>query len=201
MRGKLNESKAAQVGLVAVLVVVAAVMILGKSGGGGEETAAEAPVEGGEAVVVASATTGMGELPSSVPTAKAPPRRFTAAYDSGKAVALLVVHDGGIDDGYTKLALKEAARVAKIARGAGGATIAPVAVIVVPAKQISRYAAVTVGLDVNQVPALVVVRPKRLSHGVPQASVSFGYQSVESILVSFLDASYDGPEGGAYHPS
>lgn len=199
MREKLNESKAAQVGLVAVLVVVAAVLILGGSGGSGGESEPEVAVEAGAALAVA-APTGMGELPRSVPTDKPLPRAFTAAYDSGKTVALLIVHNGGIDDAYTKLALKEAARVARLARSAHAAPLAPVAVIVVPARQISRYAAVTVGLNVNQVPALVVVRPKRLSHGAPQASVSFGYQSLESIYVSFLDASYRGPEGRAYHP-
>jgi hypothetical protein len=187
MREKLNESKAAQIGLVALLAVVAAVMFLGKSGGGGSETEVEAAPEEGAALAVA-APTGMGELPTSLPAAKAPPHAFRAAYDSGEAVALLVVHDGGIDDAYTALALKEVA------------TLERVAVFVVPAKRISRYASVTVGLDVNQLPALIVLRPKRLSHGVPQATVSYGYQSPESVYQTLRDASYVGPEQQAYHP-
>lgn len=213
MREKLNESKAAQIGLVAVLVVVAAVLFL-KSSGGGESEGGEAEAEttvtiesGGETLSVSGPTptataspSGMGDLPTTLPTAKPLPRRFTAAYEAGKAVALLVVHDGGIDDAYTKLALREAAKVADLARSEGWNNVAPLAVIVVPAKRISDYAAVTVGLDVNQVPALIVMRPKGLSHGVPQATVSYGVQSPESILTTLVDASYDGPESGTYHP-
>lgn len=211
MRDKLNESKAAQIGLVAVLVVVAAVFFL-KSSGGGESEGGEAEAEtkvtiesGGETLSISTPNptavpTGMGELPTSLPAAKAPPKRFTDAYESGAAVALLVVHDGGIDDAYTTLALREVVKVARYARVHHAANMAPVAAIVVPAKKISDYAAVTVGLNVNQVPALIVMRPKALSHGVPQASVSYGVQTPESIYVALLDASYDGSETGTYHP-
>lgn len=199
MREKLNESKAAQVGLVAVLVVVAAFFFL-KSKGGGEgessETAPEAKVTieaGGESVSISATAasapaTGMGELPTSLPTAKAPPRAFTAAYDSGEPVALLIVHDGGIDDSWTRLALQEVARVE------------PVAAFVVPAKRIADYASITVGLDVNQVPALIVMRPKGLSHGSPQASVLYGYQTPESVYRAVRDAVYAGPERDTYDP-
>jgi hypothetical protein len=210
MRDKLNESKAAQIGLVAVLVIVAAVFFLKSSGGGesegGEVEETKVTIEsGGETLSISAPTAtaapaGMGELPTSLPAAKPLPRRFTTAYDSGKAVALLFVHNGGIDDAYTKLALKEAAKVAGIARSEGWNHVAPVAVVVVPVKRISDYASVTVGLNVNQVPALIVMRPKRLSHGVPQASVSYGIQSPESILTTLVDASYEGPENGTYHP-
>lgn len=187
MREKLNESKAAQVGLVAVLAVLVAVLFLGKGGGSSSGGEAELTVEPSEAVAI-SAPTGMGELPGSLPDAGPLPQRFTAAYDANETVALLVVHDGGIDDRYTTLALKAVAAVEDVA------------VIVVPAKQISRYASVTVGLDISQLPALIVMRPKSLSHGVPQASVAFGYQTPQSIHQAIVDATYAGPEGGAYHP-
>lgn len=194
MRDKLNESKAAQIGLVAVLVLIVAVLFLGKSGGGGGASTTEASTEGGESVAVSTGTTGtgtssgMGELPTSVPAGAAPPSAFTAAYDAGGTVALLVVHNGGVDDAYTRLAL----RIVK--------SVARVTTFVVPAKQISRYASVTVGLDVSQVPALIVLRPKSLSHGVPQASISYGFQTAESIYQQVRDASYVGPEEETYHP-
>jgi hypothetical protein len=130
----------------------------------------------------------MGELPTSVPATGPLPHRFSAAYDADETVALLVVHDGGIDDRYTKKALKAAAPVADAT------------VIIVPAKQISRYAQVTVGLDVSQLPALIVMRPKSLSHGQPQAIVAYGVQTPQSVYQTIVDASYKGPEGGAYHP-
>jgi hypothetical protein len=187
MREKLNESKAAQVGLVAVLAVLVAVLFLGKSGGssGGGET--ELTIEPGETLAVA-APTGMGELPSSVPQTRPLPQRFTAAYDGGETVALLVVHDGGIDDKYTKLALNAVASVEDVTP------------IVVPAKQIYRYASVTVGLHISQLPALIAMRPKSLSHGVPQAIVAYGYQTPQSVYQTIADASYKGPEQGSYHP-
>ena len=187
MREKLNESKAAQIGLVAVLAVLIAVLFLGKSGGssGGGET--ELTIEPGETLAVA-APTGMGELPTSVPQTAPLPQRFTAAYDAGDTVALLVVHDGGIDDKYTKRALKAVASVEAVTP------------IVVPAKQISRYASVTVGLHVSQLPALIAMRPKALSHGVPQAIVTYGYQTPQSVHQTIADAAYKGPEQGAYHP-
>ncbi len=75
-----------------------------------------------------------------------------------------------------------------------------VALFVVPAKQISRYAAITLGVEVQQVPALVVMRPRDLSEGVPQASVIYGFQSAQSIEQAIRDASYDGPEA-SYHPN
>ena len=189
MRDKLNESKAAQVGLVAVLAIVAAILLLGKSGGGGSSEGTEAAVEPTETTAVAAASlTGMGELPTSVPRTGPLPPRFTTAYDADQTVALLVVHDGGIDDKYTKLALRAAA------------PFADATVIVVPAKQISRYASVTVGLDVGQLPALIAMRPKSLSHGAPQAIVAYGYQTPQSVYQTIVDASYKGPEGGTYHP-
>jgi hypothetical protein len=191
VREKLNESKAAQIGLVAVLAVIVGVLFLGGKGGGSSSSGGEAEltVEPSETLAVASTTsTGMGELPASVPQTKPLPRRFTDAYDADKTVALLVVHNGGIDDKYTTLALAEVA------------AFEDVTPIVVPSRQISRYASVTVGLDVNQVPALIVMRPKSLSHGVPQASVAYGVQTPEAIGQMIRDAAYTGPEGGAYHP-
>jgi hypothetical protein len=200
VRDKLNESKAAQVGLVAVLVVVAAIFFL-KSTGGGESEGTEAESEttvtvesGGESVSIsaptptAAAPTGMGELPTSLPSTKAPPHAFRLAYESGEPVALLIVHSDGIDDAYTKLALREVARVERVAA------------FVVPAKKIADYASVTVGLDVNQVPALIVLRPKNLSHGTPQAEVLYGYQTPESVYRAVRDAVYTGPERDTYHP-
>jgi hypothetical protein len=201
MREKLNESKAAQIGLVAVLVVVAAIFFL-KSTGGGESESAEEPAEttvtvesGGESVSISAPTStlegaqaGMGELPTSLPTAKAPPHAFRLAYASGAPVALLIVHNGGIDDAYTKLALRQVQRVEHVAA------------FVVPAKKIADYASVTVGLNVNQVPALIVLRPKDLSHGTPQAAVLYGYQTPESVYRAVRDAVYTGPEKDTYHP-
>ncbi len=202
MRQKLNESQAAQVGLVAVLVVVAIVFFM-KSSGDEEEPAASptvATVNGstatgttpGEAVETAisgleeGSASAPAEMPAAVPTPPPPPD-FTAAYDSGATVVLLVVNDAGIDDRLT-------VEAADAVEGVAGSTL-----IQVPVKQLPRYAGVTLGLAVNRVPALVVVRPKRLSGGVPQATVDYGFQTRQSVVQAVRDASYAGPEA-TYHP-
>ena len=73
------------------------------------------------------------------------------------------------------------------------------ALIRVPVKQLPRYASVTVGLDLNRVPAVVVMKPKRLSGGIPQATVDYGFQTPESLVQAVRDADYKGPEV-TYHP-
>jgi hypothetical protein len=209
MREKLNENPIAQVALVAVLVVAVAVLFIGQSGGGKEESApteATAAVAGssavgtatgsspGEAVegAVTSALESGGEAGAdaalaSVPTPP-PPRPVTAAYEADKTVVLLIVHGGGIDDRLVR-------RTTEAAAPAGD-----VALFVVPVGQIARYAAITVGLEVNRVPALIVIRPKRLSKGTPQASVAYGFQTSQSVLQAIRDAAYNGPEA-TYHPN
>lgn len=208
MREKLNESSTAQIVVVVVLLVAVGFMLVTKMGGGesGEEaptTEATVAIAGtdqtgtatgatpGEAVEGAIEAAGAefssaSELPASLP-APPLPAPVTAAYRAGKTVVLLIVHDGGIDD---RLAM----RAVKALAGDGD-----VAVFVVPAHQISRYAAITVGVDVNRVPALVVMRPRRLSNGTPQASVSYGLQTPPSVVQAVEDASYNGPTV-SYHP-
>lgn len=205
MREKLNDNPMAQVGLIAVLVVVVGFMLL-KSGGGGEEEASSgevlATVNGatatgatpGEAVEGAvesleaggAVTEGTGALPTSVP-APPPPPEVTAAYEAGRTVVLLIVHDGSVDR-----ALANAARNYV-------AGLPDTSLFVVPAKRVARYAAITVGLDVNRVPAMVVMRPRNLSEGIPQATVDYGFQTPESVVQAVRDASYRGPEA-TYHP-
>lgn len=210
MREKLNENPKAQVALIAVLVVVGAFFFMSKSGGGEEElesapTEATVAVAGTEAVgtatgattgeavegAVASALESAAATPTATPTslpAPPPPAPVTSAYDNGETVVLLIVHDGGIDDDLVEKA------------AAGLASMSEVALFVVPAKQIARYAAITVGLDVNRVPALVVMRPKRLSDGTPQASVEYGFQTSQSVVQAVRDAAYEGGEV-TYHPN
>ncbi len=207
MRDKLNDNPMAQVGLVAILVVVVAFMLL-KPGGGEEEAAVptEATVTSAETGVTSTATgatageavegavegvieAGAADASAAAAAIPAPPMPapVARAYDAGRTVVLLVVHDGGIDDRL----------VAGSVRGLS--TYPDVALFVVPAKKIARYAAITLGADVQQVPALVVMRPRGLSGGVPQASVDYGFQTWQSVVQAVVDARYKGPEE-TYHP-
>jgi hypothetical protein len=210
VREKLNENPIAQVALVAILVVVGAYMFISSSSGGEEEESA-APTEAtvavagtsavgtatgatpGEAVegAVEGAIESAGETasapPASVPT-PSPPKRLVDAYEANKTVALLIVHKGSIDSALS-------ARASLLL-----APFHDVLLFIVPAKQIARYAAITVGLEVNRVPALVVMKPKHLSDGTPQATVDYGVQTPQSVLQAVLDANYHGREL-TYHPN
>ncbi len=211
MRDKINSDPKYQIGLVAILVIVAGYMLLGMGGGESEEEAAPTeatvavagtgavgtatgatPGEAVEGAVEGALETAAGEVPASAVAAPVPapplPHPVTKAYDSGKTVVLFVVHDGGIDD---KLVADSTKRLAGFE---------DVALFVVPVKQIARYSAITLGVDVQRVPALVVMRPRDLSDGTPQASVLYGFQSAQSIEQAVRDASYKGPEA-TYHPN
>jgi hypothetical protein len=211
VREKLNSDPKAQIVLIAVLALVGIFMFMKMSGGGEEEgeeapTAASVSVAGtdatgtavgatpGEAVEGAvenaleavAAAPPAGAVASSIPTPPLP-RPVAAAYDAGKTVVLLIVHDGGIDDHLV-------ARSARLLESVPG-----IALFVVPAKQIARYAAITLGVDVSQVPALMVMRPRKLSGGSPEASVDYGFQTPQSVVQAVIDARYKGPEE-TYHP-
>ncbi len=190
MREKLNENPLAQMAMIGLLLVVGVVMLTSMGGGGGESES-----EGGSEATVATSAPAIapaGGAPATgaaatAPEAPPPPRPVTAAYDAGKTVVLLIVREGGIDD---RMARADTAAVA---------AMPDVALFVVPAQKIARYAAITEGVGVNRVPALVVLRPKALTHGVPTASVSYGYQGAESFVQQVRDARYKG-RTLPYHP-
>ena len=208
MREKLNDNPMAQVALIGILVVAAAVMFLKPMGGEEEEagsTEATVAVAGSEATGTATGATpgeaveaaveGALEAATSEASAAASaaipappmPAPVARAYDAGKTVVLLVVHDDGIDD---RLVRDTVGRVE---------AFPDVALFVVPAKRIARYAAITLGAQVQQVPALVTMRPRGLSGAVPQASVDYGFQTPQSVVQAVVDARYKGPEA-TYHP-
>jgi hypothetical protein len=183
MREKLNSNPLAQVALIGVLLLAAGFFVLSSMGGGEEEGES-----GGGSP--SAAMSGPVSAPPPGALAKAappPPRDVTAAFAANRTVVLLFVRDGGIDDRMVAAATR------------GLASLPGVSTFVVPAHRIARYAAITQGVDVNRVPALVVVRPKRLDHGTPTASVSYGYQSPESVVQAVIDAGYKGPTVD-YHP-
>jgi hypothetical protein len=191
MRQKLNENPMAQLAVIGVLLVLAGVFVLSSMGGGGEESE-ESATTTSSASVTATVTTPTGEA-SATPTAVPPipprplPARVTAAFGANRTVVLLIVAPRGIDDAMTA----EGALPLAFKRD--------VALFVVPARKIARYSAITQGVDVSRVPALVVVRPRRLDHGVVTASVDYGFQSPQNIVQAVIDARYSGRTLG-YHP-
>jgi hypothetical protein len=109
------------------------------------------------------------------------------AFDANQTVVLLFVREGGIDDESVTAAVDELSG------------LADVSTFVVPAGQIARYASIAQGVAVDRVPALVVVRPKNLDGEIPVASVSYGFQSPQSVSQAVIDAGYKGKTLD-YHP-
>lgn len=195
MREKLNSNPVAQIALIGVLLLATGFFVMSSMGGGeeggeeseskaasaalGEPAPSEAPPAGLDAALemVSQASAGAAPLP----------RPVYDAWKAGDTVVLLFVHDGGIDD---KLVADATDHLASLPN---------VATFIVPASKISRYAAITEGVGVSRVPALVVVRPKRLREAIPTASVSYGFQSGESVVQAVIDAGYEGPTVD-YHP-
>jgi hypothetical protein len=109
------------------------------------------------------------------------PKPVVTAYNANKAVVLLVVRKPGIDDKAVKRGveqLRSRGDTAVFITGAGG---------------IARYSRVTSGVDVDRVPAMVVIRPKDLSKGAtPTATVSYGFRGAASIVQAVDDALYPG---------
>jgi len=194
MREKLNDNPAMQAVVVGILLLGAVFFVMSSMGGkGGEESeSAESAGATASTASAAEAPAGLSAALAMVSQASAAhaqplPRPVLGAWNADKTVVLLFVHDGGIDDRLVKAAT---ARLAVLPEAA---------TFIVPADQISRYAAVTEGVGVNRVPALVVVRPKRLHQTIPTASVSYGFQSGESVVQAVIDAGYKGPTLD-YHP-
>jgi hypothetical protein len=196
MREALNSNPLAQAGIVAVLLVAVAIFVV-SSGGGSEEggetvapsTTSVSPTTAAPSTEAAPADLSGALAAVSQATSTAPPLpdSVMTAWKSNQTPVLLFVHDGGIDDQLVQTAT------------AGLSGFRNAAVFIVPAHQISRYAAITEGVGVDRVPALVVVTPKHLDQSVPTASVSYGFQSPQTVAQAVIDAGYKGPTI-AYHP-
>lgn len=195
MREKLNENPMAQVALVGVLLVLAAVFLLGKMGGGSEEEGEAAESPAATAAVTAVETeleAGSEPVPlpppgSGVGAPPPPPRAVVSTFNAGDTVALLFVRNGGIDDRLVAEAVHRLESMSKVAT------------FVVPTRRLAHYVSIAQGVDLNRVPALVVIRPKSLSKGYDAASVHYGFQSSESIVQAVVDARYRG-RTLPYHP-
>jgi len=69
------------------------------------------------------------------------------------------------------------------------------------AKHVARYARITEGVDLDRVPALVVIRPKKLTgSGPPVATVTYGFNGPAQLAQAVFDALYKGPEDLPYYP-
>jgi hypothetical protein len=221
MRQALNNNPKVQAGIIVVLLLLGVFMFMRMSGGEqvtgappGEPigvdgaastadaagtTAAPAPATGATATAVPPAGATAVAIPSAPAAATGPippealipgpglPADVAQAYARGNVIVLLLVKDGGTDDDRVK------SSVAQISRPG-------VSVFVAPARQVARYSRIAQGAGVNRVPALIVVRPRSVSGATPQATVSYGFRELPSVLQAVEDALYRGRDDVPYHP-
>lgn len=195
MREQLNSNPVVQLAVVVVLLLGGGFFLITTMGGGGDEAAEEAPptatvpteepavpVEEGAAPATASVA-----VPQGVTTTPRLPQAVLDAWREDRTVVLLFIKDGGIDDRLVRETTDNLS-------GFPGA-----AIFVVPAGRVAEYTAVTEGIGLQRVPALVVLTPRRVNQQVPTASVSYGFQSRASAEQAVIDAGYEGPTL-EYHP-
>jgi len=219
MRKAINENRTVQLGLLGGFLLVVGLFLMMKMGKGEEAPPpATAPVAGSSAsagttsptttgapaatsststagaAAVALPTTGAAVTPT--PTTVSPdalvpgpglPAPVIKAWNHGDAVVLLIVRPKGTDDRLVRRSVESLSEPG-------------VAVFVAPANRVARYSRITQGVGVSRAPALVVVRPKRLSGGTPQATVSYGFRDSQSVVQAVHDALYSGPDDIPYNP-
>ena len=208
MRKAINENPIVQMALLGGLVLIVGFLLLTRVMGGHKaSTAPTSTTPTTSAPAGASTTTPSTATAPTTGTATAPtgsatavpggklvagpglPKAVASAYAHNKAVVILITRRHGIDDSAVKASVE-------LLRANGS-----LAVFVANAGKISRFSRITEGVDVNRVPALVVVRPKRLTGGgPPTASVSYGFRGPDSVAQAVRDSLYKGPTNLPYYP-
>jgi hypothetical protein len=211
VRKALNENPVVQVVMLGILGIVVAFLFMtrimgGQDEGGASETPAATPTATPAApAATPTAAPDAATVPATDPAAAAVPAGTTPtsggfeagaglpasvvrAHDSGDVVALLVVNPKATEDRRLEAEIQTL-------RGRSDTSV-----FVVEAKDITEYSRIAEGVDLDRVPALVVVEPKSQVQGeLPIASISYGFRGAESLEQAVRDALYDGRDLG-YHP-
>ena len=147
-------------------------------------SATPAPVSPDTSAVTPPAAGGSpadGLLPS-----KGLPENLLVAFAKNQTIALLVVDPKGLAD-------KQLEQFTDTLRARDD-----VELFVVNVRDIAKYARVTAGVSVSRTPALVVVRPRKLTGSVPTATVSYGFRGPRSVNQAVDDALYKGKQVPSY---
>ena len=210
MRRALNDNPVAQIAVLGLLAVVVAFMLMSRAGHSGSDSAATsgAPAPADTTGAATSPSPALETTPPSTGSVAVPPTTGTAAgapagefvagpglpapvvkaYADDKTVVLFVFRHRGVDDAAVRSSVEQL-------RGRSD-----LAVFVTHAARIARFARITEGVDVNRVPALIVLRPRHLTNGTPTASVSYGFQGPDSVDQAIRNALYKGPSDLPYDP-
>jgi hypothetical protein len=217
MREKLNDNPLLQVAVLGVLALIVGFLLITRMGGSGSEETAT-PAATTPAPTDATATTATAPTATTPATGTAPatpvtpttpgapvtpaptagdfksgpglPKGVVTAYDKGQVVALLVVDDKGVDDQKLKAIVTSLNKRPDTT------------LFVVKSKDIGDYSRIAQGVDLQQTPALVVLRPKKLTKGpTPTATIEYGFRGPSSVLQMVEDALYKGPTDLPYYPN
>ena len=210
MREQINENPAVQGALVGLLLLACAFMLYTRvlSGGSSAETAAPPPATSSDSTAPAPpapAGAPVAEAPAAAPGAETPgaaapstppggtevgaggleagkgmPQPVVDAWDDDKAIVVLIVRQAGADDKRVKASVRALE------------ANSDVAVFVTGARNVARYSQIANGVGVSRVPALIVMKPRSVSDGVPTASVSYGFRGPASVVQAVTDSLYEG---------
>jgi hypothetical protein len=214
MREAINNNPIVQVAVLGGLALVVGLFLLMNMKGGSSSSSSSSSPSNQSSAASTPATPGAGTsgaLPGSSagtagtapatppttsgtvnPAALVPgrglPKPVISAWKSGDTVVLLIVRQGGIDDRLTRNSVH-------LLSGDSS-----VSVFVTRANKVARYSRITQGVGVTQAPALVVVRPKRLSGSAPEAQVEYGFRDAQGVVQAVHDAVYSGKDNLPYSP-
>ena len=208
MRRALNDNPVAQIAVLGLLAVIVAFILMTRAGHSGSDSAATSPAPADTTGASTSPSPALATTPPITGSAAVPPATGTAAgapvgefvagpglpapvvkaYADDKTVVLFVFRHRGVDDAAVRSSVEQL-------RGRSD-----LAVFVTHAARIARYARITEGVDVNRVPALIVLRPRHLTSGTPTASVTYGFQGPDSVDQAIRNALYKGPSDLPYDP-
>ncbi len=213
MRKALNENPTVQIATIGMLVLVVGLFFMvsmkkksstspttptasSSLATGGPTTSAAVP-DGSTGAAASAPSAGVTAAPSGsagsvTPEALIPgpglPSSVVAAWKGGDAIALLIVRGGGIDDRMVRSSVESLSGDSHVS------------VFVTRAKDVARYSRITQGVGVDQVPALVMVRPRSETGSVPEAQVSYGFRNSQSVVQAVHDALYNGRDDLPYSP-
>jgi len=200
VRRALNDNPIVQVVMLGALGIVVAFLfmtrVMGQEEPGGAATSADAtatapPAPEATAATQVPAAPETGAVPGTAPAPAAGefkagaglPESVVSAHESGDVVVLLVVNRKAAEDRRLETEVDTL-------RGRSDTTV-----FVADAKDVTRYSRIAEGVNLDAVPALVVVEPKRQVEGaLPVATVSYGYRGPESVQQAVRDVLYDGKE-------
>ena len=213
MRKALNENPVVQVVMLGVLGIVMAVVFMTRLSGGSEaepapeaSSPAAAPTTAGAAPAPTAITTPAagGVTPVAPPADSAAPatgavkgfkagdglpKPMVEAYNDGDVVVLLVQQKNGIEDKELRAEVNSLS------------SRSDTSIFVAESKRVADYSRIAEGVDLDRIPALIVIHPKSkgAKSAIPQASVSYGFRGQQSVEQAVRDALYDGKQL-PYHP-